>query len=175
MRLLLALSILFKASICSREEQGRGGTACICQAVPSVPPGYKELYQPLHARAYPGEGCLCTGTNHPPRSKMVPRQTSGAIKKEQEQKAALVSLIAIPWAGIRRHENTQLLQEHLPQPLQQRCFQTNSLGALITQSIAICRPEQVSQLLFLIQISPYSILLKNFCSPWHGQMDSLLG
>jgi len=88
---------------------GKGGTVYICQAVPSVPWGYRQLCQPLHARASTQVRAVTVQHGPPAEEQDGAAPDIWGIKQDQEKKTSFVSLIAMPLAGARRHHNIQLL------------------------------------------------------------------
>lgn len=111
MRLLLAPSILFKATICSRKEQGRGGQFAFVRRYhlfPQVTDSYASPCIP--------ELTVCTQVRavtvqHRPSTKEQDSTTPdiSGIKQDQEKKPTFVSLIAMPLTRARRHHNIRLL------------------------------------------------------------------
>lgn len=111
MRLFLAPSILFKASVCSRKERGRGDTICTGQAVPAVPRVTGSYAGPCMPELGVSTQVRAVTVQHRPSAK---EQGSIApdiwgIKQGQEKKLTFVSLIAMPLAGAGRHHNIWLL------------------------------------------------------------------
>lgn len=132
MRLLLAPSILFKASICSGKEQGSAGKAAFvrqCHLFLGLQTAKPELRGCTPVRAVPElHSASSTGQDSPAPG-------IWGIKKSQEKKLLFffLNFSAFGWG--------QKAPAHMgTDEFLQICFQTNRSGTAITHSIAAYRP-----------------------------------
>lgn len=106
MRLLLAPSILFKASICSGKEQGSAGKAAFvrqCHLFLGLQTAKPELRGCTPVRAVPElHSASSTGQDSPAPG-------IWGIKESQEKKLLFFSLISVPLVGARRLQHTWVL------------------------------------------------------------------
>lgn len=110
MRLLLAPSILFKTSVCSRKEQGRGGQYAFvraCHLFPQVTDSYTSPCVP--ELSISTEVQAVTVQQRPStKEQETTAPDIWSIKQDQEKKTAFVSLIAVPLAEARRYHSIRL-------------------------------------------------------------------
>lgn len=103
MRLLLAPSILFKASICSRKEQGRGGQSAFvrqCHLFPQVTDSYTSPCVPVLSIC--AQVRAITVQHRPPTKEQDSTTPDNwGIKQDQEENLTFVSLIVMHLGGTK--------------------------------------------------------------------------